>query len=127
MNHLALFTAMLFIVALGFCPTAEAGTCEADVSFDEAVQSSEVNWSLRFDVDVDDCDWSSGSFEFDVEIVDSAEDDSMELRRVEAWRMNDESEETVEYKMILRTTEEVEGVSVDDDTIKCVCRAPAGD
>lgn len=105
-------------------PTSSmASDCTATVSYVDAVPVEESDhWTIQFQVEVADCRWSTGRFDFEFTLEDPADDSVQELTKSEAWTENDTSSFTVEYTTQVSGGEFVGDVTVLDDTVICTCR-----
>lgn len=119
------FFSLCGVLCLAFIAptTSVASDCTAEVSFvDAAPAEDSSHWTMEFRVDVADCRWSTGRFDFQFTIEDPADDSVQELTKSEAWTENDTSSFTVVYMVQVSDGEFVGDATVFDDTVTCTCR-----
>lgn len=109
-----------FAITLSAQPAVE---CRAAVDYKEArLDSDGRNWSLVFNVKIEDCEHSSGRFDFEIEIVDATNSRRESVEKRETWTFNDTENGAVVFLLLLNPGEEVAEVSVDGTSIACTCR-----
>lgn len=98
---------------------AAQASCSADVSVESFGTEDDERWEISFRVSVDDCRYSSGSFEFDFVVVNADGSERVTTKR-EIWRSIDSDETEVKHVVILHRSQIIDEVS-EPSKIRCLC------